>query len=430
MDALRQAACRTASLLGSQWRPQRRGRADGASFLPFPIREQRPPGKRDKQETGWQTAGTGSCPAGRGDTVGRGAGERGSPGPRSPGRARAWRTQPRRHERCRAGVKERAGQARSTAPSAATDATQKELRKTQGNLAVQEPEMLLLWDFKSLAGISKGFYKVHRPGLVKAHEESMEVIMELRQSANSIIHLAEVPLHPKSMQTYLVRYTEPITTKAKTFWYERPQLGRNQMPCITTTSRQRNNKNCIKADQEPAAVCGQTVYVNRNVTGNSTSIARSLSKQLQARGMLSRYSQLLKAPHLSVDSPCSPFHQNNRTSPLALLDKGVFKAKWILPKLQSCHFLQGQRCTPMQGGYQEDSRKGKAQQQATNVPLQTAAAYALCVQHRWNRILCARSSFVLLSGSEAPPFSTTTARSPLRRRQGLQSATQWLLAPP
>lgn len=74
--------------------------------------------------------------------MGRGAGERGSPGPRSPGRARAWRTQPRRHERCRAGVKERAGRARSAAPSAATDATQKELRKTQGNLAVQEPKMV------------------------------------------------------------------------------------------------------------------------------------------------------------------------------------------------------------------------------------------------------------------------------------------------
>jgi len=46
----------------------------------------------------------------------------------------------------------------------------------------------LLWDFKSLGGISKGFYKVHRPGLAKAHEESTEVIVELRQSANSIIH--------------------------------------------------------------------------------------------------------------------------------------------------------------------------------------------------------------------------------------------------
>lgn len=34
------------------------------------------------------------------------------------------------------------------------------------------------------------------------------------------------------------------------------------------TSQQRNNKNCIKADQEPAAVCGQRVYVKRNVTGN------------------------------------------------------------------------------------------------------------------------------------------------------------------
>lgn len=50
---------------------------------------------------------------------------------------------------------------------------------------------------------------------------------------HSVTQLAEVPLHPKSMQTCLVRYTEPITTKAKTFWYERPQLGRNQMPCIT-----------------------------------------------------------------------------------------------------------------------------------------------------------------------------------------------------
>lgn len=115
--------------------------------------------------------------------------------------------------------------------------------------------------------------------------------------------------------------------------------------------------------------------LNEMLQVTSTSIARSLSKQLQARGMLSRYSQLLKAPHLSVDSPCSPFHQNNRTSPLALLDKGVFKAKWILPKLQSCHFLQGQRRTPMQGGYQEDSRKGKAQQQATNVPLQVRKAH-------------------------------------------------------
>lgn len=47
----------------------------------------------------------------------------------------------------------------------------------------------MLWDFKSLAGISKGFYKVHRPGLVKAHEESTEVIVQLRQSANSIIHV-------------------------------------------------------------------------------------------------------------------------------------------------------------------------------------------------------------------------------------------------
>lgn len=69
--------------------------------------------------------------------------------------------------------------------------------------------------------------------------------------------------------------------------------------------------------------------LNEMLQATPTLIARSLSKQLQARGMLSRYSQLLKASHLSVDSPCSPFHQNNWTSPLALPDKGVFKAKCL-----------------------------------------------------------------------------------------------------